>query len=102
MSDELNFRDGSGQAVEIRCIGWDIGAGGVFDSVGPVLFCYHPGVDIHLHLVSALTLFIVGAVKASMTVGKKTRSGLQMAIIGLFPRWPVTASVCFSGQLKYN
>lgn len=34
-------------------------------------------------LVSALTLFIVGAVKASMTVGKKTRSGLQMAIIGI-------------------
>jgi len=34
-------------------------------------------------LVSALALFIIGAVKASMTVGRQVRSGLQMAIIGI-------------------
>lgn len=33
--------------------------------------------------ISALTLFIVGAVKARLTIGNLARSGLQMAIIGI-------------------
>ena len=33
-------------------------------------------------LVAALTLFIVGAYKARVTVGKPFKSGLQMAVIG--------------------
>jgi VIT1/CCC1 family predicted Fe2+/Mn2+ transporter len=34
-------------------------------------------------IVSALTLFAVGAYKARITVGKPARSGLQMAVIGI-------------------
>ena len=33
-------------------------------------------------LVSALTLFLVGAYKARIMVGSPTRSGLEMAVIG--------------------
>ena len=33
-------------------------------------------------LIAALTLFIVGAYKARVTVGKPFKSGLQMAVIG--------------------
>lgn len=34
-------------------------------------------------IISALALFAVGAYKASITVGKPARSGLQMAVIGI-------------------
>jgi predicted membrane protein (TIGR00267 family) len=33
-------------------------------------------------VIAALTLFIVGAYKARVTVGRPLRSGLQMAVIG--------------------
>jgi predicted membrane protein (TIGR00267 family) len=41
-----------------------------------------PGVIVSL-LVSALTLFGVGAYKARITVGRPWRSGLEMAVIGI-------------------
>ena len=33
-------------------------------------------------VIAALTLFVVGAYKARVTIGKPFRSGLQMAVIG--------------------
>jgi VIT1/CCC1 family predicted Fe2+/Mn2+ transporter len=33
-------------------------------------------------MIAALTLFIVGAYKARVTIGKPFRSGVQMAVIG--------------------
>jgi VIT1/CCC1 family predicted Fe2+/Mn2+ transporter len=46
-------------------------------------FFWSIGLSIGLAIViSALTLFLVGAYKARITVGKPLRSGMQMAIIG--------------------
>ena len=51
-------------------------------------FFWDVGLSIWLSIViAALTLFIVGAYKARVTVGKPFRSGLQMAVIGTLSAW---------------
>jgi predicted membrane protein (TIGR00267 family) len=46
-------------------------------------FFWNVGPSIWISIViAALTLFIVGAYKARVTVGKPFRSGMQMAVIG--------------------
>ena len=58
---------------------------GSFIPLTPFLFLQHNlslAVVISL-IISALALFGVGAYKASITVGKPARSGLQMAVIGI-------------------
>jgi VIT1/CCC1 family predicted Fe2+/Mn2+ transporter len=46
-------------------------------------FFLNISLSIWLSIVTAaLTLFIVGAYKARVTIGKPLRSGMQMAVIG--------------------
>jgi VIT1/CCC1 family predicted Fe2+/Mn2+ transporter len=46
-------------------------------------FFFDTGLSMWLSVgVAALTLFIVGAYKARVTVGRPLRSGLQIALIG--------------------
>lgn len=62
-----------------------VGFSALAGSVIPLFpfFFWDVGPSIALSIiVAALTLFIVGAYKARVTVGKPFRSGLQMAVIG--------------------
>jgi VIT1/CCC1 family predicted Fe2+/Mn2+ transporter len=62
-----------------------VGVSALVGSLIPLFpfFFWEVGLSIWLSIViAALTLFIVGAYKARVTVGKPFRSGLQMAVIG--------------------
>ena len=62
-----------------------VGLAAVVGSLIPLLpFLFLPtNTSIWVSLViSALTLFVVGAYKARVTIGKPGKSGLEMAVIG--------------------
>jgi VIT1/CCC1 family predicted Fe2+/Mn2+ transporter len=62
-----------------------VGFAALAGSIIPLLpFFFLPvGLSIWISIViAALTLFIVGAYKARVTIGKPLRSGIQMAVIG--------------------
>lgn len=64
---------------------WVVGLSAVIGSLVPIApFMFLPVVASMWMsvLVTALTLFAVGAYKARMTVGKPMKSGLEMAVIG--------------------
>jgi vacuolar iron transporter family protein len=64
---------------------WVVGLSAVIGSLIPVApFLFLPVVASMWvsMLVTALTLFVIGAYKARVTVGKPMRSGLEMMVIG--------------------
>jgi len=65
-----------------------VGLAAILGSLVPLIPFIVIGRDILLGIavslvVSAITLFLIGWWKARTTVGRPTRSGVQMAIIGL-------------------
>ncbi len=83
MSDELNLSPvGKGQPLRAAAV---VGVSAIIGSLIPLVpFFFTPiGPAIYIAIViSALTLFVIGAVKARMTIGNWGRSGLEMMIIG--------------------
>lgn len=72
--------------VNVLRIALVVGASAIVGSLIPLLpFLLLPiGLAVPVSLgVSALALFVVGAYKARITVGRPARSGLQMAVIGI-------------------
>ena len=62
-----------------------VGLSALAGSIIPLFpfFFWNVGLSIWISIVvAALTLFVVGAYKARVTVGRPLRSGLQMAVIG--------------------
>jgi VIT1/CCC1 family predicted Fe2+/Mn2+ transporter len=63
-----------------------VGVSAVIGSFIPLwpFFFFPPEVAIWLGMIStAITLYAVGVIKAKLTVGKPSRSGLQMLVIGM-------------------
>jgi len=63
-----------------------VGVSAVIGSFIPLwpFFFFPPNIAIWLGLIcTAITLYAVGAIKAKLTVGKPSRSGLQMLVIGM-------------------
>ncbi len=85
MAHELNLAPvQAAQALRSAAI---VGTAAILGSIVPLLpFFFFPvfpqGIVISIAL-SAIVLFAIGVYKAQITVGRPTRSGLQMAVIGL-------------------
>jgi vacuolar iron transporter family protein len=62
-------------------VGFSALAGSIIPLFPFFLWAVGPSIWISI-VVAALTLFVVGAYKARVTIGKPLRSGLQMAVIG--------------------
>ena len=65
---------------------WTVGISTVFGSIIPLIpfFFFSVKSSIFISLIlSALVLFIVGAVKAKLSIGNWKRSGLELMIIGI-------------------
>jgi predicted membrane protein (TIGR00267 family) len=84
MSDELKLSPVDAKAP-IKSA-WIVGVAATVGSLIPLIpFFFLPiqmGIYVAL-VISAITLFVVGAIKARMTVGHWGKSGLQMAVIGI-------------------
>jgi vacuolar iron transporter family protein len=84
MSDELRLsKMERGRPLKASfVVGFSALLGSLIPLVPFFFTAIQPAIYISI-MISALTLFAGGAVKASMTVGKWTRSGIQMAVIGM-------------------
>lgn len=84
MSDELKLsKMDEGRPLKSSFV---VGISAVVGSLIPLVPFFFTSIQPAVYIslaVSGLTLFAVGAVKASITVGSWPRSGLQMAVIGM-------------------
>lgn len=83
MSDELKLSPVD-KGKPLRSAGV-VGFSAIIGSMIPLAPFFFVGVQEGIYIalvISALTLFIVGAIKAQLTVGSWAKSGVQMAIIG--------------------
>lgn len=84
MSDELHLeRVEGGRPYTAAFI---VGLSAILGSIIPLFPFFFVTVQTGIYIslvVSAVVLFIVGAVKAKMTIGHVAKSGLEMAIIGI-------------------
>ena len=79
---QLNPPEKQGSAVKSALVvGFAAIVGSLIPLVPFVLLPVHTSMVVSL-VIAALTLFIVGAYKARITVGNPGRSGLEMAVIG--------------------
>lgn len=79
---QLNPPENNGSAVKTALV---VGFAAIVGSLIPLVPFFFLPVDVSMVVsivIAALTLFIVGAYKARITVGHPGRSGLEMAIIG--------------------